>query len=94
MLAVRGAMDALQRSASFSSQRDSLMRQPSAEDLDAAHQLVSSARGERHGSQQHLAHDNHFRPVSPGPDMTDAPRATSELSEQTEEPSGLGQMCR
>lgn len=44
MLAVRSAMDPLRHSAS---ERRSLLREPSAEDLDAAHQLVSSARGER-----------------------------------------------
>ena len=47
MLAVQRAMDALQRSASISSDQRSVIREPSAEDLDAAHQLVSSARGER-----------------------------------------------
>jgi hypothetical protein len=47
MLAVRSAMDALRSSGSHGSDRQSLLREPSAEDLDAAHQLVSSARGER-----------------------------------------------
>lgn len=47
MLAVRSAMDALRRSTSHNSDHPSILRQPSAEDLDAAHQLVSSARGER-----------------------------------------------
>ena len=102
MLAVRGAMDALQRSTSFNSQRESLMRQPSAEDLDAAHQLVSSARGGRHAS--HVTQDSRMsdapsdqgnhRQVNPRPDMTDAPQTASEVSEQTEDSSGLGQICR
>jgi hypothetical protein len=44
MLAVQTAMDPLRHS---KSEQRSLLREPSAEDLDAAHQLVSSARGER-----------------------------------------------
>lgn len=44
MLAIQSAMDPLRHS---SSEQRSLLREPSAEDLDAAHQLVSSARGER-----------------------------------------------
>ncbi|EXJ84446.1 hypothetical protein A1O3_05114 [Capronia epimyces CBS 606.96] len=76
------------------------MRQPSAEDLDAAHQLVSSARGERAGS--HIIHDGHVsdsaadsaRPdrLSPRADAH-PPRSSSELPEQKEDVSGLGQIC-
>ena len=42
-------MDALRRSTSYSSAKDhpNMLRHTSAEELDAAHQLVSSARGER-----------------------------------------------
>jgi hypothetical protein len=40
-------MDVLRSAGSYGSDRQSLLREPSAEDLDAAHQLVSSARGER-----------------------------------------------
>jgi hypothetical protein len=107
MLAVRSAMDALQHSTSLGPERESLMRQPSAEDLDAARQLVSSARGERHGSQSHLTpYDGHLsdaatetsrpsRPSpSPRPDAADAPRQSSELAEQRDDVSGLGQVCR
>lgn len=100
---MRGSMDALQRSTSFGGQKDSLLRQPSAEDLDAAHQLVSSARGERHGSQS-VTHESHtgepspdqsyLRRTSPGQDTTDVMRMSGEPSEQTEDASGLGQMCR
>ena len=105
MLAVRSAMDALQHPTSLGPERESLMRQPSAEDLDAARQLVSSARGGRHGSQSHLTpYDGHLsdaatetsqpsRP-SPRPDATDAPRPSSELAEQRDDGSGLGQVCR
>jgi hypothetical protein len=106
MLAVHSAMDALQRSASFGPERDGLMRQPSAEDLDAAHQLVSSARGERHGS--HVAYDgrisdggpdnngpqNRTSPISPRFDASDTPQTLSETTEQMQDYSGLGQVCR
>jgi len=102
MLAVHGVMDALHRSASFGSERESLMRQPSAEDLDAAHNLVASARGERHGS--HITHDGHVSDaatensiasrVSPRPEATDGLRSSSELFGRREDASGLGQMCR
>lgn len=99
MLAVRSAMDALHRSTSFGSDREILIRQPSAEDLDAAHQLVSSARGERHGSRitpaNEPATDNaHMSRVSPIPETTDAPRSSSEVSEQREDATGLAQVCR
>ncbi|EHY52687.1 GATA factor SREP [Exophiala dermatitidis] len=100
MLTIR-AMDALPRSAPFGSERENLMRQPSAEDLDAAHQLVSSARGERSGS--HVLHDGHAgdqatdtprlnRP-SPRAETRDLPRPSSELSDQREDTTGLGQVC-
>jgi hypothetical protein len=45
MLAIRAGMDPLRPSHAFASDAPDLLRQPSAEDLDAAHQLVSSARG-------------------------------------------------
>src|SRR5882757_8701941 len=102
MLAVQGPMDALQRSTSFGTERESLMRQPSSEELDAAHQLVSSARGERHGS--HITHDSltsdaatenpQLSLVSPRPEASDVPHSSSELAEQREDASGLGQVCR
>lgn len=78
------------------------MRQPSAEDLDAAHQLVSSARGERHGSQ--VTHDGHVSDAatenshvsraSPRPDVVEAPRLSSEIPDLREDGGGLGQICR
>lgn len=102
MLAVRRAMDALNHSATLASERESLMRQPSAEDLDAAHQLVSSALGERHGS--HLTHDGHISDTatetshqsqpSPKPDGADGTHQSSELIEQRDDGNGLGQVCR
>ena len=45
MLALRTGMDALRPSNGYLSDSPDLIRQPSAEDLDAARQLVSSARG-------------------------------------------------
>ena len=94
-------MDALHHSTPFSSERDSLMRQPSAEDLDAAHQLVSSALGERHVS--HASHDNHVNPTTDNgpagqdnsrPDISEATLPTGETVEQREDGSSLGQVCR
>lgn len=101
-MAVRGVMDAFQRSSSFGGEGESLLRQPSAEDLDAAHQLVSSARGERHGSNIPLENhatdsttDQNPLPVSPRPtDAAQSPRPASEQFDQTEDSSGLGQICR
>ena len=78
------------------------MRQPSAEDLDAAHQLVSSALGERHGS--HAIHESQLndaatdhssaRQTSPRPEIFDPQRSPSELPEHRDNASGLGQVCR
>lgn len=102
---MRSPMDALPRSASLGPERESLMRHPSAEDLDAAHQLVSSARGERHGSQPQLsAYDGHVsdaategshpsRP-SPRPEAAETPRLSHEQAEQQEDSTVLGQVCR
>jgi hypothetical protein len=45
MLAFAARMDPLRPSQPFSTDAPNLLRHPSAEDLDAAHQLVSSARG-------------------------------------------------
>ncbi|KIW64313.1 hypothetical protein PV04_09257 [Phialophora macrospora] len=100
MLAVRSAMDPLHHSSSLSSERDNLMRQPSAEDLDAAHQLVSSALGERHVS--HASHDGHVNTAtenpssgqaSPRSDPPEPNRSPSEITEQRDDASGLAQVC-
>ncbi|KIW11960.1 hypothetical protein PV08_09234 [Exophiala spinifera] len=105
MLAVRSPMDALPRSASLGPERDSLMRHPSAEDLDAAHQLVSSARGERHGSQPQVSvyeghvsdaattESSHPSQPSPRPEATDTPRVSHEQVEHQEDSIVLGQVC-
>jgi hypothetical protein len=75
------------------------MREPSAEDLDAAHQLVSSALGERHGSLASQGAQHHdpgleastTRQPTPPLDST-ANDAVEELPEQSEVVSG--QTCR
>lgn len=46
MPALKASMDLMRRPIDPFTATPSLIRQPSAEDLDAAHQLVSSARGE------------------------------------------------
>lgn len=84
---------------------NTLLRQPSAEDLDAAHQLVSSARGVRDGSVESRSlrsatetEDGNIignRRTSPeilqnGQDRLDA----SAHEKQNNEINGLGQSCR
>ncbi|KAI1611122.1 GATA-binding protein [Exophiala viscosa] len=100
MLAVRSPMDTLNHSAKLASERDSLMRQPSAEDLDAAHQLVSSALGERHRSPP--THDGHLsdaatensRQSQPSPrPNADGTHQSGELPEVRDDGNGLGQVC-
>ncbi|OAP63043.1 hypothetical protein AYL99_02270 [Fonsecaea erecta] len=94
-------MDPLRRT-SFGSERQSLMREPSAEDLDAAHQLVSSALGERHGSLP--THENNAGDVayghhslgqaSRGPEASEPPLSMStEPAEQRGDAPALGQIC-
>lgn len=70
MLAVYPSMDALHRSNSFHAvnSKTALTREPSAEDLDAAHQLVSSARGERASSYSTLESEKRHEVVSRIPD--------------------------
>ncbi len=50
MLTLKPRMDQMGRPADLFTGGPSLIRQPSAEDLDAAHQLVSSARGGRNSA--------------------------------------------
>ncbi|EXJ74737.1 uncharacterized protein A1O5_01432 [Cladophialophora psammophila CBS 110553] len=95
-------MDPLRRRTPFGSERQSMMRQPSAEDLDAAHQLVSSALGERHGS--HVTHENHASDVasdSPPVGQADSrpepceppPSSSAEHPGPREDASAQGQVC-
>lgn len=100
MLAVHSAMDALRRSTSHNSDQPSILRQPSAEDLDAARQLVSSARGERisppranegvHGTSAAAA-----SPVSARVDTPDRlqQRASIEADDSLSA-GGFNQICR
>ena len=98
MLAVHQAMDALARS-SHSSERHSLLREPSAEDLDAAHQLVSSARGERmiphlisNGGVHGVPEAGADQPVVIS-ESSEPERAASEVTER-DVSGGFGQVCR
>ena len=104
MLAVYPGMDALQRANSFNSinSRVELMRQPSAEDLDAAHQLVSSARGERSGNfamSEGISRHDEPRQQPSSAAATETPRESVEKpvsgnnTSVAEEPQG-GQICR
>jgi hypothetical protein len=88
-------------SSSFNSERESLMRQPSAEDLDAAHQLVSSALGERHvapPNQEGRVTDATDRPsstgTSPRPGVAESQAFSTETPEQNEDGTAAGQICR
>jgi len=101
MLAVYPPMDSLQRTSSFGSTGSVLMRHPSAEDLDAAHQLVSSARGER--SMGYVARDG--QPTNSnsgdGPATEDGLSISSlesvrpsEEPPVTQESASSGQFCR
>lgn len=79
----------------FSTSRSDLLRQPSAEDLDAAHQLVSSARGERTG----ITNAQESQPVSTTPQQPatlPAVGATEsiEQAQSSDDTQQLGQVCR
>jgi hypothetical protein len=97
MLAVQSAMDALRRSTSHNSDQPSILRQPSAEDLDAAHQLVSSARGERISPPRTNEGQQAISPIPPH-----AQRSTPEAQQQRASieaddalsVGGFNQMCR
>lgn len=97
MLITYPLMDVLRHSSSFSSAGAVLMRQPSADDLDAAQQLIESARGDRQGTiaaatqrdQPYAEPDSTRSPsvsLAPEHDQFDAP--------MIEEPNSLGQVCR
>jgi hypothetical protein len=106
MLAVQPMMDALRRSNSNRSDHPSILRQPSAEDLDAAHQLVSSARGERLSPPTAgTPHPSIGNSSSPGPaDIAARAQVQDDLAPQQSqgsglemverEPVGFSQMCR
>jgi hypothetical protein len=92
-------MDPLRPSHAFSSDAPDLLRQPSAEDLDAAHQLVSSARGRNsdygaHEKRPSLSDDQ------PSRMNAEAEEDSVRQQEQTRNPPAngdsinLGQICR
>ena len=96
MLALQTGMDAVRSSTACSSIGLGLPRQPSAEDLDAARQLVSSARG---GRSNGYADEENGLAILPGErtngrdvGFAGACEADSQLS--GEAPVGLGQTCR
>ena len=99
MLALRAIMDPLRPSSSYAAPTPDLLRQPSAEDLDAAHQLVSSARG-RNG--EYSGHERRMSLLADENASRATPRTDDELrgGQEYEEParesggSNLGQMCR
>jgi hypothetical protein len=93
-------MDVLRHSSTFSPAGADLMRHPSAEDLDAAQQLVESARGDRQGTlatngqrdQQPYAETNMTTGRTPNTGQT----AESDHSNapMMDDSNGLGQICR
>ena len=99
MLAVQSAMDALRHSGSHGTGRHSLLREPSAEDLDAAHQLVSSARGERKNpppvpeTQPRSSRDLSIRNLADNAVDSKPERVTSE-SQDREVIGSFSQVCR
>lgn len=99
MLAVHSAMDALRRSTSHKSDQPSILRQPSAEDLDAAHQLVSSARGERVspprvGEGQRGGPSTAPSPPSARGDTIERQPQRSSIEADESQLGGFSQMCR
>jgi hypothetical protein len=99
MLAIRAGMDPLRTSHPFASDTPDLLRQPSAEDLDAAHQLVSSARGrnsEYGGHEKRMSFSNDM----PRRMNVEAEEDSVRQHEQTRNPPAtgdsinLGQICR
>ena len=100
MLAIRAAMDPLRPSHNFASGAPDLLRQPSAEDLDAAHQLVSSARGRNNDYSSHEKHLNTLSDDHPLRVDAEAEDKSLRQQEQTRDPLvnsdsiNLGQICR
>jgi hypothetical protein len=98
MLAIRAGMDPSRPSHAFAPDTPDILRHPSAEDLDAAHQLVSSARGrnsEYRVDEKRTSVSNEIRPRM-NADAEDSVRQ----QEQTRYPPAngdsvnLGQICR
>ena len=100
MLAIRAAMDPLRPSHSFPSDAPDLLRQPSAEDLDAAHQLVSSARGRNSdygGHEKHidtLSNDQTLRINAEAAEDAVRQQEQIRISPANDDSINLGQICR
>lgn len=100
MLAIRGGMDPLRPSHAFASDAPDLLRQPSAEDLDAAHQLVSSARGrnsEYGGHEKHVGNHSNDHAPRTAPEVEEDSGRQHEPSRGTRtdgDSINLSQICR
>lgn len=97
MLVTYPLMDVLRHSSSFSSVGAGLMRQPSADDLDAAQQLVESARGDRQGTHAASAqNDPPYREQDSNttPSIGRVPENGQSDASTMDESNGLGQVCR
>lgn len=93
MLTLKPRMDHMGRPADPFSASPSLIRQPSAEDLDAAHQLVSSARGGRSSlstTEERPRVGHQHGPFLDG-GFTDGGAGSSAMNDQ---PALSGQICR
>lgn len=97
MLAVYPPMASHPPSRIYHANGPNLLRQPSAEDIDAAHQLISSARGERMGTQiTPQIHRTSTPTQQPGPDTAtfgedSIEQESPQLPDETQQ---LGQVCR
>ena len=97
MLVTYPRMNVLRNSSSFSPAGAGLMRQPSADDLDAAQQLVESARGDRQNN-----HAANAQPDQPYPEPGSAKSPSNGRTPErghfdapiADEVNGLGQVCR
>jgi len=97
MLAVYPRMASHPPSGIFPSNGPNLLRQPSAEDIDAAHQLISSARGEHMGTQTGLeTRRPHTPPQIQSQNVAALPEESIEQTslQVSEEAQQLGQVCR
>lgn len=100
MLAIRAGMDPLRLSHAFASDTPNLLRQPSAEDLDAAHQLVSSARGRNSNYGGHEKHISSASDDLPSRMNAEAEEDSGQQQEQVRNPHtngdsiNLAQICR
>ena len=93
MLTLQPRMDRMGRSPDLLTAVPNLIRQPSAEDLDAAHQLVSSARGGRSGVSRIDERPRTEDERRPFPDDSPTHLAAGLLATNGQS-TLLGQVCR